>query len=200
MEEAVSNEMSRVRTTAEKWLPGIAALYGLFGLAGVVVGKDTVGPLRWDGKLLVAVLVLVGLGCTIAAIWFGYKAAFGWPTVVGVDTDDKLKHWYARRREAVLEAPGLLRTSIGNAVAALTCLLLAVFVIWFWPTAHPAAPKISVTYQPEGVSGTATACGELQASTGDGLTLSVPSASGTKPEMIPTAEVQTVKPVAACPS
>ena len=200
MEEAVSNEVSRVRTSAEKWLPGIAALYGLFGLAGVVVGKDTIGSLQRDGKWLVAILVLVGLGCTVAAIWFGYKAAFGWPTVVGVDTDAKLKDWYAKRREAVLKAPGLLRISVGAAVAALTCLLLAVFVIWFWPAAQPPIPKIAVTYQPANTSGTATTCGELQTLTGTALTLSVSSASGTRPQTFPLAEIQKIKPVAKCPS
>ena len=36
LNDAAANQLTDVRNAVEKWLPGVAALYGLFGLAGIL--------------------------------------------------------------------------------------------------------------------------------------------------------------------
>jgi len=198
LEQAASEEVSRVRTSAEKWLPGITALYGLFGLAGIALGKDAVSGLAPAGKAILALFIALGLASTVFAILSGYRAAFGWYEVVGVNTDEKLKDWYARRREAVLTAPKSLQKAIMAAVAALACLLIGVFVIWFWPAKSPAAPNVTLTYRPAGSIEQATVCGRLKGLAGGNYTIAVTSPSRSDPVKVPREAVDKIELKAKC--
>jgi len=64
----------------------------------------------------------------MAAIYFGYRATFGWFTVQDVSDDTKLATWFRERRAAVIQAPKTLGLALAGASAALALLLAAVAV------------------------------------------------------------------------
>jgi len=130
---ATATQLTDVRGAVEKWLPGLAALYGLFGLAGIVSARSNVGKLAVGEKWAVAAFALVGLGATIVSIICGYRAAYGWPRTVNVMTNEQLQDWYEERNSRAGKAIGLFRTALVWALIALIALLLAAGTLWVWP-------------------------------------------------------------------
>lgn len=199
LEQATRDEMTAVRGWAEKWLPGVAALYGLFGLAGVVLGKDAFKGIGPFGLIVAALAIAAGLICTVAAIWFGYRAAFGWMSARSVATDAELEEWYRQRRAAVVTAPAHLRNSVIAASGALVLLLVAVGVIWFWPTSDPASPLIDVAYNADGNAATpATVCGKLLASSEGTITVQATVGTAKQSVVINSPWVTGLTPKATC--
>ena len=49
-------------------------------------------------KWLVAAFILVGLGATITSIICGYRAAYGWPRIVKVMSNEQLQAWYEKEK------------------------------------------------------------------------------------------------------
>jgi hypothetical protein len=133
LSDAEPTQLSDVRAAAEKWLPGLAALYGLFGLAGVVSGRSSIAELPSGGKWTVAALALAGLVATVVSIMCGYRAAYGWPRNAKVMTNHQLQVWYDDRNGQAGKAAALLRTALIWALVALVALLLATGTLWFWP-------------------------------------------------------------------
>jgi hypothetical protein len=133
LNDAAASQLTEVRSAVEKWLPGLAALYGLFGLAGVVSGRGIAAKLPTGEKWVVAAFALAGLGATIVSIICGYRAAYGWPRMVGVMTNDQLQAWYEERNSRAGKTVGLFRTALVWALAALIALLLAAGTLWVWP-------------------------------------------------------------------
>ncbi|WP_459982164.1 hypothetical protein [Nocardioides sp. AN3] len=76
-----------LQTLAEKWIPGIAAIIGVLGLAGLVVSKDAVDGLDLGWRIGAFALVAFGVMTAVAATVLVYRAAFGWPTQVPLGTD-----------------------------------------------------------------------------------------------------------------
>jgi hypothetical protein len=122
-----------VRTAVEKWLPGLAALYGLFGLAGVVTARSNIVKLGVGEKWAVAAFALIGLGATIVSITCGYRAAYGWPRTVKVMTNEQLQVWYEKKNSRAGKTIALFRTALVWALIALIALLLAAGTLWVWP-------------------------------------------------------------------
>jgi hypothetical protein len=202
LDEATSDELTSVRATAGKWLPGITALYGLFGLAGVLVGKTSVQGLPTAGKVTVAAAVALGLASTIAAVLLGYRAAYGWAKVASVGDDQKLIEWYRQRRTAVLTAPRQLRLAICFSLAALVMLLVGVGALWFWPAASATPPTVKVTYQAE-TSGGATqfVCKTLiNLSANGSVEVQPASGSASTTIVITTPEIKSIASAASCPA
>lgn len=133
LNDAAANQLTDVRNAVEKWLPGVAALYGLFGLAGIVTAPSRVAKLAVGEKWLVAAFILVGLGATITSIICGYRAAYGWPRIVKVMSNEQLQAWYEKRKNRAGKAIALFRTALVCALIALTALLLAAGTLWTWP-------------------------------------------------------------------
>jgi hypothetical protein len=208
LDEATSDELTSVRATAGKWLPGITALYGLFGLAGVLVGKTSVQGLPTPGKVAVAAAVALGLASTIAAVLFGYRAAYGWAKVADVADDQKLNEWYRQRRTAALTAPRQLRLAICFSLAAVVLLLVGVGALWFWPTASATPPTVKVTYQATvkvtyqaETSGRATqfVCKILVNLSGNGVEVQPTNGSASTTVVITTPEIKSIASGASCP-
>jgi len=104
------DEESWLRSSAEKWTTGVTALYGLFGLSGVVAGKDSIAALPTVARVVVGIVTAVGVACAAKAIFDSYRAAYGWPVLVGVGDEEKLRKWHAeRRRQAESAATHLKR-------------------------------------------------------------------------------------------
>lgn len=156
-----------VRSSVEKWLPAVTALYGLFGLSSLVVGKDTLAKVPVEGRAAVAIIVVIGLILTGLAIWFGYRAAYGWLKVHDVSDDARLQEWYRERRGAIKNAPGRLAWALSFASAAVAVLLLAIGVLWFWPPVASPSPIVDVSYRMNGdTAQQASVCGALATSEG----------------------------------
>lgn len=142
LHRAQGAEDVQVRTRAEKWLAGITALFGLFGLTGIAVGKDAVSTLDTGGKIAVATAVGVSVALAATAVTFGYRAAYGWPTLVDVGDRDQLQQWKKDRDQQAQVATRQLKVAIEAALGALGALVIAVGFIWLWPAATPAQPTL----------------------------------------------------------
>ncbi|MEV8531464.1 hypothetical protein [Streptomyces sp. NPDC051211] len=130
-------ELSSARAVSERWLQGLAALYGLFAVAGTVVGKDVVADLAHGARVAVFVTLAAGTLLAAVSIVTGYRAAFGWLRVgkgEDVGTDDKLLAWYeARRKRAVTSIGPRLQTALLAALGSLTCLVATLGIVWLGP-------------------------------------------------------------------
>lgn len=155
-------EQSLIKRSAEKWIAGVTALFGLFGLGGLVVGKDTVASLQLPGRIATGVALLVAVGLAATAVILSYRAAYGWPKVVDLREDKKLSDWYAARQGYASRAANFLKLSVCFAGGALVALLAAVAFVWYMPGSTPT-PLVKVTFT-DGSS----ACGQLINSSADG--------------------------------
>ena len=161
--QAGVKEQWQIKASAEKWIAGITALFGLFGLGGLVVGKDTVASLGLTGKILTGVALLVAVGLAATAVVLSYRAAYGWPKVVNLEEDQALATWYEKRQGYAGRAATFLRVSVWFAGGALAALLIAVGFVWYMPGSTPTTPLVRLTF----TNGTHP-CGELVNSSANG--------------------------------
>jgi hypothetical protein len=192
VQAALATEETRIRTSAEKWIAGVAALLTLFGLSGVVVGKDGFAGLPTSGASAAAVLAAVALAAAGGAVLFSYRAAYGWPVPVDIGDDDKLREWFSKRRKRLHAAASDLQNSVKVACLALAALAGAVAIIWFWPREDPK-PMVRVTLEDESF-----VCGHLLASKDDG-TMRVLSTDGVV-TMLEISSIQRVHVPDKCPT
>jgi hypothetical protein len=133
LEDAVAEQDKQVQASAEKWLAGITAVFGLFTLSGVVTpDKATEGLSAW-GKVWVALALVAATAAAATALGLGYGAAYGWPRPVDVSTKKKLEAWFRQRRAYAETASAKLRFAILTAFGALFLLVVAVALLWFLP-------------------------------------------------------------------
>jgi hypothetical protein len=198
LDDAATGEVAAVRTSAEKWLPGVAAIYGLFGLASLVIGKDSLEKIPVEGRQAIWVLVALGLIVTAAAIYFGYRAAFGWFSVQDVHDDVKLAAWYRARRNAITQAPAHLRTALGLAGVSVAILFIAVSILWFVPPKSPPSPIGEVTYREDGTALPSTVCGPFKSGTGRAIVVQSTIGSATQPVTIDLDWVDSITPKDKC--
>ena len=177
LEAAGDAEETRLRAAAGHWTAGVAALLGLFGVSGVVVGKDSLLGLTLGARVAAGVLTCLALVSAGAAIVLSYRAAYGWPVLDDVGDDDKLRQWFESRRGHLKVAADELKNAVRWALIALGLLAAALALIWFRPS-QPARPVVQVNRTDE-----SSICG----------TLLDTSASGTVRIKTPAGEVQVVK-------
>lgn len=155
--------IDEVRRAAEKWTTGVTALTGLFGISGLAFGKDAISELGTGGKTVVMLVLSLATALGVAAIWNSWKAAYGWPSVQSLKTDQQLKAWYEQRRNSEPSVKKL-RAGIGSAILALAALVAAVGLTVFWPKAAAPAPLVTIS-----MSDGSTACGKLLPSLGSDI-------------------------------
>lgn len=166
LDAVAADELTAVRAWGEKWMPAVAAIYGLFSVAGLVVAKDTVASLPLPGRILAAALVVLAGIATLIAVLEGYRAAFGWLKVKDVSNDAKLAEWYRQRRKGVTDAPRQMGRALFAALVSFLLLTGAVGVLWFWPT-DPPTPLLAIAYNQDSDAAKAnTACGPVKDSKG----------------------------------
>ena len=175
---AGAEEAAQIKASAEKWIAGVTALFGLFGLGGLVVGKDTVASLNLTGKVLAGVALLVATGLAATAVVLSYRAAYGWPKVVDLGDDKLLAEWYKDKQGYARRAATFLRLSVCFAGGALVALLAAVAFVWY--LGSPPTPMVQMTFtdgsSPCGQLINSSANGQLTIQLTDGTTRSVPAA------------------------
>jgi hypothetical protein len=198
--QIASTDLALVRTTAERWLAALTALYGLFSLVGAVVAKDTITDLTSTGKAGVALLGLGALALAVAAIGCGYVAAYGWPRTIEITNDEQLQAWVARRPlELVQRVPRAIRRLHQAVVCSVVTLVLlsgALALMWLGPRKATAAPVVRVSFTEIGVP--QSACGRLQGTAGAGLVLRIEDGPLTRDQTIPLASTTGMEPVGSC--
>jgi hypothetical protein len=189
---AVAGEETRVRTSAEKWIAGVAALLALFGLSGVVVGKDAFAGLPPPGAITAAVLTGIALIAAAASVVRSYKAAYLWPVPTDIGDDVELRAWFGQRRARVATAATDLVWAVKGACIALALLAGAIGVIWFWPREAPR-PMVTVALADDSI-----VCGRLlDTSESATATIRVRRTNG-EVEVLDVGEVATINVTVEC--
>lgn len=199
LSRAVTAEVSTVRTSAEKWIAGVTALLGLFGISGLAIGKDSVKDLGTGWKVFAAALAIAGVVAAVIAILSGYRAAYGWPEVIDVSDDEKLRTWFKDWTSRGKVAAERVRKSVVAAVIALTSLTAVAGVVWFAPAADPSAPKVLVKYNLNGdESQPSSACGSLGKATDGMIHVQVADGGEKRTVKIQPSWTTSLAPAASC--
>ncbi|UWZ34145.1 hypothetical protein Drose_23150 [Dactylosporangium roseum] len=189
---ATGDELATLRGGAEKWIAGITAVYGIFGITGAVVGRDALTALPGWGRVLVGVAVLAALGAAGFAVIRAYRVAYGWPVAQPVGDDVELRNWYARRRREPAAAATALRWAVHAAIGSLGALAVALGLLWFLPVREPASAPVQVT-RTDG----ARLCGTLLVAKGpDGIRLR--RAGDGEVAVVPLVQIASLSAVAKC--
>jgi hypothetical protein len=122
-----------IGTAAEKWVPGISALLGLFGLVTIVVARDAASALSWGLRVVMFGLVCLALACAASATISIYRAAFGWPKKINLSSDADV---IAVAKEVANQAEiagKKLRSAVILAAVSTAALLGALGILWLQP-------------------------------------------------------------------
>jgi hypothetical protein len=156
LRQAAPRQLADLRSAAEKWIAGITALYGLLGFAGITTQRSTIIQLGTGWQIGIAVASLAAISLAGWAIYWAYQAAYGWPKTYWIKNDQELLDWYRNQLSAPQRAAERLRNAVQAAGASLAALLVSAGLLWFAPTAGPAAPLIHLTKR-----GGAVLCGTV---------------------------------------
>jgi hypothetical protein len=196
--EITAGELKSVRAAAEKWIAGVAAIYGLFSLAAALVAKTTVPTLPTPARVTVVALASVSLLGALASILASYSAAYGWPTLTDVEYDTGLLKWFAHQQDRLPKAVHRLHQAVYCAVASLAALAIAFGIVWLFPPASPAL--VTVTFNQQGnAANEGSQCGQLTSvtSTDLGMTILTGPSEGNS-DLIPVGWLVTTTPVSSC--
>lgn len=156
LRQAAPQQLSDLRSAAEKWIAGITALYGLLGFAGITTQRSTITQLGTGWQIGIAVASLAAVSLAAWAIYRAYQAAYGWPKTRWIHDDTDLVAWYRNQLSAPERAADRLRSAVQAAGASLAALLVSAGLLWFAPAVGPVAPLIRLTE-----SGRAVLCGTV---------------------------------------
>jgi len=143
--EAGPKQLADVRSAAEKWIGGVTALFGIFGLTGLVSGRSTLTTLVTGWEVFIGVTAAVSVGLAGLAVYWIYRAAYGWPVTYPVSNDEELRAWYTAQQGAPRVQAALLRDGVRAAGGALVMLVITVGLLWFAPEQSPTVPSVQVT-------------------------------------------------------
>ena len=176
---AGATQLADLRSAAEKWIGGVTALFGLFGLAGVTVTRSTVAGLATGWQVVIAIVVAAAVALAGLSVFWTYRAAYGWPVTRVLADNDELRDWYAERAAAPRVQAGFLRDGVRAAGAALAALVVTLGLLWFAPQEQPAIPMVQVT-----LTDGSQVCGTLLSAT-PGATLVRRVSDGTAVDITP---------------
>lgn len=151
VDEAATRSESALTTASEKWVPGVAALTSILGLASVVLARDAVADLPLAAKWAAYLLVVAAVSCATAAVWLSYRAAFGWPRSFSLTSAADV---VALARELNMRAASsarYLKAAVGLAVGSVVALVVAVGVLWLVPVEESQTEQPAPTSARQGV-------------------------------------------------
>jgi hypothetical protein len=161
-----AGQAERLRVAGEKWVAGITAILGVTGLVGLGTGFSRADQLSTWAKWMVGGLALAAVIAGGAAVYWAYRAAYGWPVTRTVGTDDELRDWYGAFQEIPRRLAGRLRLSAILAGSAVLLLAAAVYLAALLPSALPTVSSVLITRTDQ-----STVCGELLTANSDGTVL-----------------------------
>jgi hypothetical protein len=153
--------LSLVRAAAEKWAASLLAILGLTGTVLVVKGREDLTELDLLYQVVVAVLLLLGVGAAAVATFLAARAAQGTPEEVKWPSGAKLRRW---EHDQARKARRKLMWSRRVTLMAVAFIVLAVGVTWFGEGGESAASASAIVQTADGV----TVCGKLAKAAGPG--------------------------------
>lgn len=192
LRSAASGQLAELRVAAEKWIAGVAALYTLFGLAGITITRDTLTRLATGWQVGVAVAAALAVALAGLAVYWIYRAAYGWPVTRPVRDDDELRDWYAARQAAPSIRSDLLKSGVRTAAGSLAVLVITVGLLWFAPQRETVTSPTEVR-----LTDGSQVCGTLMPATDEG-TLQIRNASDGIVVPIPMRMITELTVVAGC--
>lgn len=186
-DQLVDSALADVRSSAEKWRTGLAALVTVTTTALLVSGPANASDLATPLRYLVVGALAAGLALAVIGLWLALTAASGVPTL---STYHDLRHHYLSvpqyRTHLATKAAKLLNVARWVVAASLAAFLIGMVSWWLAPTGS----RVSVVTTDE------TVCGQLKS--GDNQTLRVSVAGESEPRSIPFADVRNVATVSGC--
>jgi hypothetical protein len=192
LDDAGPKQLIDLRSAAEKWIGGVTALFSLFGLAGVTITRSTVTGLSMGWQLGIGIAAAGSIGLAGLAIYWIYRAAYGWPVTRPVSTDDEVLAWYEMRLMAPRVQAGYMRNGVRAAGGALATLVITVGLLWFAPQQRAAAPLVQATLR-DG----SRICGTLLPAAASGVSRIRRASDGTAVP-IPVRSIVSLAGVTAC--
>lgn len=182
------------RSSAKAWASGVAVFIGLFSSVLLVGGPNTTADLAVAVRVLLAALLVLGLGCALGSLWKFFTADAGAPRTLTLE-QFKLEYQGSREVYDVAAAQAVAKL-IGEGrrllLGALVFLSLASVV---WLLAAPP-PSVSTVVTVETRNG-ATYCGVLASGDATGVVLKISGAA--EPLRLPFNTVARIVPMAgAC--
>lgn len=187
-----SRQMADLRSAADKWTAGVAAIFSLFGLAGITITRNAVTGLTAGWQAGIAITAAASISLAGLSVYLTYRAAYGWPETYPVSDDAELLTWYRARQAAPRIQATYLRNGVRAAGAALVMLIATVGLLWFAPLEPPAGPLVRVT-----LTNGSQLCGTLLPTTAAGTTLVRRASDGTAVS-IPLGSLAGLATVPAC--
>ena len=184
-------QLSSIRSQAEKWSGSVAAITGLFGIALIFEGSDRFRELDLAWAVIALLLTAAAVLAAVAATWTAAIAAQGRRTWVPFATGRLLRRW-----DRVFARDAHDRLVVSSRATALAVLFtaLAVAVLWRGPDeVEDAAGSSAVVVQASG----AVQCGELVGEAGGTVRLR-PQGAEEDDELVTLRGVASVVPVEAC--
>jgi hypothetical protein len=173
-----TEELPRLREAAEKWGQTLAALFGLFGIAGLIQGRDELDKISRDWAIGIGACLLVSFVAAGIAVATAAMAAQGWPRTV---SDEGLTE---ASITAADDAQFWLIVSRLVGMLALIPLVLAIAITWFGPDSTDDVRYLVI--HDDGV-----ACGKLGRTAGGSITV--------RPSQTALAAVTSMTEVDNCP-
>lgn len=155
---------SNLRSAAEKWIAGVAALLGVFGIATTIGGGKDLSAISdapialpfglVSARILAGVLSGLALTIAVASIICSYLAAYGWPKVWNLKNEGEAIAWYDGRLARVGRTAAQMRWGVALATVSVALLASVAGIAWFGPAG--AEPTVKVSLKDESVR-----CGQL---------------------------------------
>lgn len=180
-----------VRAAAEKWAASLLAILGLTGTVLVVKGRDDLTELDFLYQVVVAVLLLLGVGAAAVATFLAARAAQGTPEEVTWPSGAKLRRW---EHEQARSARRKLMWSRRVTLVAVAFIVLAVGVTWFGEGSDSAASASVIVQTADGV----TVCGKVADAAGPG-NVHLAVRDGDSTTHVQMREARSIVSVTACP-
>lgn len=133
------DELSRLRSVAEKWAGSITALLGVFGIAALVSGPKDLTKLSGAYPAAIGISLAVAIICGLVAMGLALAAAQGTPEEVQVPTGERVRKW---TRQEVQTGRQRLSASRWLMLPSLLAVGLATGLLWYAPTSSAGETMI----------------------------------------------------------
>ena len=191
-DETAPKQLSDLRSAADKWIGGVTAIFGLFGLAGVTITRNTITGLGTPWQVGIGIAAAVAIALAGLSVYLTYRAAYGWPETYPITNDAELLKWYHARQAAPRVQAEFLKNGVRAACGALLVLVVTVGLLWFAPQEPTTGPLVKVT-----LTNGSQVCGTLLPPTASGTTLIRRASDGTAIG-VPLISLADLTAVAAC--
>jgi hypothetical protein len=164
LQELRRTELDRIRTAAEKWRNGLAALLALITTIGVVKGQDTIADLPRSAQVTVGALLAAALIAASTGAFLAMRAAYGLPRaehLLGDPSDFDRYRWQETRR-AVAD----VRIAIALTFLTLGLLTFAIGMTWYTPRIEAGMVRVVSAAK-------APICGKLISANATSMTIEV---------------------------